>query len=112
MAPNFGADDGGVERADNNPSRQAISTEGYLDQLLAICIVMLSRITDPTHLSVAEVARIKRVCEKTVRNWIAKRKLTLEIISGTRQSGIPTEQVFSGWIDIQTATEILKKRGR
>jgi len=76
-------------------------------KLLSICITIIGRQTDPTHLSVAEVAKIEGVCEKTVRNRISKGVYRFEIVPGTSRSGVRTEQVFSRWISIQEARRIV-----
>ena len=77
--------------------------------IFAIVCVLLGRFTDVSHMSIEEVARVKHVTEKTVRNWIADGKLTREIIPGTRKSGVPTGEVFSGWIEADRADEILQE---
>lgn len=78
-----------------------------LDKLTAITVTLLSRVTDPSHLTVVEVARIEGVTEKTVRNRISKGKYVLEGVPGTRRTGIPTLQVFSRWMEIGEARELL-----
>jgi len=106
VEPSFGGD---LWCAVGDLTYQVSRMADDFDQLSAIYTVMLSRIMDPTHLTVAEVARIKGVCTKTVRNWISEGKLTREVVPGTRQSGIPIREVFSGWIDAERAAEITKK---
>lgn len=78
-------------------------------ELVRVCATMLSRTTDPSHLTVAEVARLRRVTERTVRNWIAQGLLTLEVVPGTRISGIKTEQVFSVWLPSRVVKQSLPR---
>ncbi|HVT02036.1 MAG TPA: hypothetical protein VHL58_01525 [Thermoanaerobaculia bacterium] len=79
------------------------------ERLAAIMSTLIRRLTDPTHLSVQEVAQIEGVSEKTVRNRIGRGKYELETVPGTRRCGIPIQQVFSRWIDIQVAGELLRE---
>lgn len=67
-----------------------------------IALAFLARLGDPTHLNVSEVARIRRVSDKTIRRAIARGELNLEAIPGTRETGIPVQQVYSRWIDLRT----------
>lgn len=77
-------------------------------KFLAVCVAMLRRHTDPSHLSVEEVARIEGVSEKTVRNRISSRRYTLEVVPGTRRCGVPVDQVFNRWIDIEVARQFTR----
>jgi hypothetical protein len=79
------------------------------ERLLALCITMLGRTTDPTHLSIEEVARIERVSLKTVRNRISSGHFDLQAIPGTRRMGIPVEQVFARWMSIALAKDVLRR---
>ena len=76
---------------------------------MAVMSILAARVTDLSHLTTAEVARLKGVSTKTVRNWIASGKLTREVIPHTNQRGIPIREVFGGWIDENAAREILRK---
>lgn len=68
-------------------------------QMLRLFEVFAHRLTDPTHLTIPEFAKLKGVSEKTVRNWISAGKIICEVIPGTKKSGIPVEEAHAGWID-------------
>lgn len=82
------------------------------EETAAVAQLLLGRLTDSTHVSVAEAARIRRVSTKTIRNWVAKGILTLERVPGTRQWGIPLEQLTSGWLSREAAARLLERRRR
>lgn len=76
-----------------------------LGDTLKVTSVVLSRVTDVTHLSVREAAAYRNCTEKTIRRRIASGVYTLECIPGTGVKGIPIEQVRKGWIDARAAEE-------
>jgi hypothetical protein len=80
------------------------------EMTMAVISILAARLTDSTHLTTAEVARLKGVSTKTVRNWISSGKLTREVIPQTNQRGIPIREVFGGWIDENDAREIIRKQ--
>jgi hypothetical protein len=74
-----------------------------IEQLFELVPLILAQVADPTHLSIARAADSLRVSEKTIRRRIRAGTLTLEVIPGTRVSGIPIEQLYAEWIDLRTA---------
>ena len=67
-----------------------------------VASTLLKRVTDVTHLTVAEAATFAGVSQKTIRNRVRKGLLTLEMIPGTRRYGIPTAELSSGWLRLVT----------
>lgn len=86
--------------------RQLSSSYASANQII---IVLMSRLTHPEHVTVEEAARIRRVTQRQIRRQIAAGSLSLEIIPGTSESGIPLRQIHSGWIDIRTAKAALER---
>jgi hypothetical protein len=78
------------------------------DKLVALLAVFASRMTDPTHVSVEEAARIEGVSSKTIRNRISSGRYSLQQVPGTRRTGIPTDQLFNRWVSISTARGVLR----
>lgn len=68
------------------------------DEMIELFRVLSSRLTDASHLTVAEVAKLRNVTERTVRSWIARGIFELEAIPHSRESGIRTEAVFNAWL--------------
>lgn len=68
-----------------------------------LAAILIDRITDPTHLTIEELARYWDVSEVQIRRKINAGQLTLEVIPGTRRSGIPVREVRGRWIPIQKA---------
>ncbi|MFZ2493511.1 MAG: hypothetical protein WA208_18690 [Thermoanaerobaculia bacterium] len=81
-----------------------------LRDLVCLTSILLHRTTDTTHITIEEAARYQMVCTKTIRNRIKQGKLTLEVIPGTNRSGIPVKQLSSGWVDMNRAKAILRRR--
>lgn len=88
------------------PAREAAA----IDQLrrdfaksLLIFEAIAGRLTDCSHVTVEEASNIEQVSTKTIRNWIKKGVFTLEVVPGTRKSGIPVEQLCRGWVSIRAA---------
>lgn len=59
------------------------------------------RLSDISHASIAETARILKVSTKTVRRRIESGELTLETMPGSRAKGIPLRQVRPDWINVR-----------
>jgi DNA-directed RNA polymerase specialized sigma24 family protein len=59
------------------------------------------RLSDLSHVSVAEAAIILKCSERTVRRRIHASELTLETIPGRKEMGIPLRQVRPDWIDVR-----------
>lgn len=74
-----------------------------IEQLLELVPLLLAQVTDPSHLPIESAARALHVSAKTIRRRIAAGTLTLEVIPGTRLSGIPITQLYDEWIDLRTA---------
>jgi hypothetical protein len=74
-----------------------------IEQLFELVPLILAQVADPTHLSIKRAADALHVSTKTIRRRIRARTLTLEVIPGTRISGIPIEQLYAEWMDLRTA---------
>lgn len=83
-----------------------------IEQLLELVPLLLAQVVDPTHLSIEGAARALHVSTKTIRRRIAAGTLTLEVIPGTRTSGIPIEQLFGEWIDLRTSRKAFERECR
>ncbi len=85
---------------------------GDLRDMSGIATTLMERVTDTSHLTVAEAARFCGVSQKTIRSRIAAGRLTLEIIPGTRRAGIQIAELASGWVRAEQARRLLKARER
>jgi hypothetical protein len=74
-----------------------------IEQLFELVPLLLAQVVDPTHLSIERAAEALHVSMKTIRRRIRAGTLTLEVVPGTRISGIPIEQLYAEWIDLRTA---------
>jgi hypothetical protein len=83
-----------------------------IEQLLELVPLLLAQVVDPTHLPVDAAARALRVSAKTIRRRIAEGTLTLEVIPGTRVSGVPISQLYDEWIDIRTSRRAYERECR
>lgn len=77
-----------------------------------VATVLMERLTDATHLSVAEAARFARVSTKTIRNRIISGLLTLETIPGTKRYGIAIAQLASGWVSAKQVSRLRERNRR
>jgi hypothetical protein len=75
----------------------------------AIVMALMAQHGDPTHLSVKRVAALRRCSEKTIRREIDRGVYTLEQMPGTRESGIPIEQLYSGWTPVGAVRQAIAR---
>lgn len=91
---------------------QKIATVGrdvtHQREFNSVLIAVVAQHGDPTHLTVDAAARVKSVSRGTIRRRIASGEYTLETIPGTRQTGIPIEQIYSGWMPLRKARQITR----
>jgi hypothetical protein len=78
-------------------------------QATKIIVALLAQHGDPTHVTIERAAALRGCSVKTIRRSIDAGNLTLEVIPGTRESGIPIEQIYSRWVPIRVAREALRK---
>jgi hypothetical protein len=76
-----------------------VSLETKMEQTLALNAVLLGRLTDTTHLSLAEIARFEDISKTAARNAYGR---YLEEIPGTRRRGVPRQRVLDGWMSRRT----------
>ena len=87
--------------------------ETHFATLIALLSMLLARV-GITHLTISEAAALRkhltgRGSVAGIRKLIARGALTLEIIPGTRHSGIPIEQVYPQWLPIAAARAALDR---
>jgi hypothetical protein len=80
-----------------------------IEQILELVPILLAQVVDPTHLSIECAARALHVSPKTIRRRIAAGTLALEVIPGTRISGVPIMQLYAEWIDLRTARKAFER---
>jgi hypothetical protein len=83
-----------------------------VEQILELVPLLLAQVVDPTHLSIEAAGRALHVSPKTIRRKIASGALTLEVIPGTRLSGVPIMQLYAEWIDLRTARKAFERECR
>ena len=83
-----------------------------IEQILELVPLILAQVADPTHLSIEGAGRALHVSPKTIRRRIAAGTLTLEVIPGTRVSGVPIIQLYAEWIDLRTARKAFERECR
>ena len=81
--------------------------------LIALLSMLMARV-GATHLTISEAAALRkhmtgRGSVAGIRKLIARGVLTLEIIPGTRTSGIAIEQVYPQWLPIAAARAALER---
>jgi hypothetical protein len=82
------------------------------ESFLAVAIAFMAQHGDPTHVDVERAAQIRGISVHAMRRRIAAGKYTLETIPGTRETGIPIEQLYSDWMElaaVRTAMERVKR---
>lgn len=92
---------------------RVIAMESHLAALTAILTMLMARI-GATHLTIAEAGALRkrltgRGSVSSIRKLIARGRLTLEVIPGTRTSGIPIEQIYPQWLPIAAARAALER---
>jgi DeoR/GlpR family transcriptional regulator of sugar metabolism len=80
-----------------------------IENILELLPILLVAQAHPTHVSVESAATILGVSPKTVRRRIRRRELKLEVLIGTRRTGIPIEQLVEGWLDLRVAKAALAR---
>jgi hypothetical protein len=75
-------------------------------QTLAINAVLIARFTDVTHLSIAEVARIRKMSRSAVRRRF---RPYIERLEGSKGDGVPIDKVFVGWLPIEVAKKVVER---
>lgn len=83
-----------------------------IEQILELVPLLLAQVVDPTHLSIEGAARALNVSPKTIRRRIAAGTLALEVIPGTRMSGVPIMQLYAEWVDIRTSRRAFDRECR
>jgi hypothetical protein len=79
------------------------------DDIAAVLVALFAQHGDPTHITIERAAQLRGCSVKTIRRLIDAGELTLEVIPGTRESGIPVELIYSRWVPIGVARQALKK---
>ena len=84
------------------------------ERLEAVIAVLLARYGDPSHVTVEEAAALKRKITgkgsvASIRHMIRQKRLTLEVIPGTRRTGIPLHQMYNEWLPIDLVRRIVAK---
>ena len=75
-----------------------------IEELMGILPILLAGAgVDPTHVSIATAAQILGVSVPTIRRKIRQGHLQLEVIPGTKVSGIAISSVYEQWIPIRVA---------
>jgi len=84
-----------------------------VEQLLELLPLLLATAgVDPTHVSIDTAARMLRVSVPTIRRRIRRKELRLDVIAGTKCSGIPLEDLYGLWIPLRVARAAEPKRYR
>lgn len=75
-----------------------------IEELMMILPILLAGAgVDPTHVSIATAAQILGVSVATIRRKIRQGRLQLEVIPGTKVSGIAISSIYEQWIPIRVA---------
>ncbi|HEY8165116.1 MAG TPA: hypothetical protein VIF83_06125 [Gemmatimonadaceae bacterium] len=112
MTQGSGIDEAGVAALQNQISelRQMIGDmDRRSEDVTAILIALFAQHGDPTHVTIERAAELRGWSVKTIRRRIDAGEFTLEVIPGTRESGIPIEQIYARWIPIAVARQSLRK---
>ena len=80
-----------------------------IENLLELLPILLVAQAHPTHVSIDGAAKILGLSTKTIRRRIKSRQLTLEVLVGTRKTGIRIEQLAEGWLDVRIAKAALAR---
>ena len=92
-----------AERMLERITQQLATLRAEQEETREYIAILASRVSDLSHMSIDEVALRRKVSRATVRAQIRAGHLTLERIPGTKISGIPIDQVFSGWLPLATS---------
>ena len=83
--------------------------ERLADLLELVPILLAGAGVDPTHVSIDTTARLLGVSVPTIRRKIRLGQLPLEVVPGTKVSGIPITAVYEQWIPIRVARAALAR---
>lgn len=84
-----------------------------IETMLRVFTIVVAQTADPTHISIEGAAHALGVSVKTIRRRIASGALTLEVIPGSRKSGIRIDEVYDGWwVPIAVARRLLEEEKR
>jgi hypothetical protein len=99
------------DAADAQPLLRDIATRlARLEQLFELVPVLLGAAgVDPTHVPIATAAQILGVSVPTIRRKIRLGELKLEVIAGTKVSGIALSELYEQWIPIRVARAALAR---
>jgi hypothetical protein len=64
---------------------------------------------DPTHITVKRAAGLRGCSEKTIRRDIDRGIYRLEQIPGSKESGIPIEQLYAGWTPVAAVRQAIAR---
>jgi DNA-directed RNA polymerase specialized sigma24 family protein len=92
--------------------RQLAAAVRRQEEMNAIVILLMGGLRDTTHLSIEEAAKATHVSTRTVWRRIRRGEYRLEMKPGTREQGIPIEQVFGGWISVAAARTAIESERR
>lgn len=101
--------DVGTPNTDDRELAEIRSEIRRLRELFEIIPLLLSHVTDVTHVSVPRAAELLGVSQKTIRRRIAAGLLSLDVVPGTRKSGVPLDQLYAGWISLARCKAALQR---
>lgn len=76
-----------------------------LKTVTAALVLFLARSSDVTHLTVPEVARVRKISRSAV---LRQYRDSLETLT-SNTAGIPIEKVFIGWMPLSVARRIVER---
>ncbi len=93
---------------------QVSAGNAHAANLEAIIMMLMARYGDPSHLSVEDAAGLmKRLTGRgsvsTIKRMLKSGELKMEVIPGTKRSGIRVEQIYSRWMPIAAARSALHR---
>lgn len=71
------------------------------ETILAFLLILLGRVTDHTHFTIAEVCAITGLSQ-----WQVRKHFPLEVRPGVRKGQVPATKVLDGWMSWSTAQAI------
>jgi plasmid maintenance system antidote protein VapI len=80
-----------------------------IEKILELLPILLVAQLNPTHVSIDGAAKILGVSTQTIRRRVRNRQLTLEVLVGTKKTGIRIEQLAEGWLDLRVAKAALAR---
>lgn len=90
---------------------ELLASRSEVQTVIAALQVLLARVVDPTHITVAEASRVLGICQKTVRRRYAKH---LKSYNGMpkKNHSIPIEVVFGNWLPLKVALATIERMRR